>query len=378
MAHGSMKNQRSLDYASVGIDRDARAKLRRSISKTLDLDSAKLNYAKPLVLPFNRLYRYGRSPDLLFDLQAEEVGTKCLLAELDPAGYSTIGIDGVAMVVNDLVRSGSKPLFLSDVIDIAKSRHDLVRKLIHGVRKGAKKSGALLVSGETGDAREILHKRLPKSQVGTEPFSVYVAGIAICSKDNLISGKISDGDEIIGIRSSGIHSNGLTLARRILLKSWGGRFDPEDQPEGFSRPIIKDLLVPTRIYVKCILSAARQGKIKAAVHVTGDGFRKFERLGAFQKPLDLGFRFENMKDVPSLFGLIYQTARKSRRPISAEEMYRTFNMGYGFAVIVGRKDSDSVLDLLNKYHPSKRVGRVVKGRGVVIDKSPFSQSPMVL
>jgi phosphoribosylformylglycinamidine cyclo-ligase len=374
----------SLTYSSVGVDRYSREELRKKLGKIIELESRKYTIGNPLRLPFGLVFCSSPKSEIFLDFQIEGVGTKTLLAEIEPSGYSTIGIDGVAMAVNDLIRSGANPLFISDAIHIAKSESDLVRKIVSGVIKGAQMCGAVLASGETGDVSEILHKKIGPKE--SQPFDLFVSCCGFGDSHNLIMGGINEGDEIVGMESSGIHSNGVSLARRVLLRKWGGRYDPYDEPGELSKPLIKEMLEPTRIYAKAINEASKGLKIKAAVHITGDGFRKFYRLSRFNKAIPnsplkhktLGFDFEDLGEMKPIFKLIHETAAQSSKHLALKEMYQTFNMGYGFAAIIDRSDLENALDLFNKYHPTRRIGRVTTKGMIKIDGVTPSKKALIL
>ncbi len=375
---------KSLTYASVGVDRNSRETLHRTIARKILLNSPGLNrQGEMLLLPFNSL-RPLLGSNLYLDFQIEGVGTKTLLAEIDWNGYSTIGIDGVAMVANDLIRSGAKPLFLSDAIHIARSDRSIISMLLSGVQEGARLSGAIVVSGETGDVPEILHKH--RGGRHSQPFDLFVAGLGLVDRKDIIEGVIEPGNSIIGIESSGIHSNGITLARRVLLRKWGGAFDPYAIPDGLEQQLIKEMLTPTRIYVQAIAEASKKITLNGAIHITGDGFGKFSRFATYlrkasvkvrkkTKATQIGFEFNNIGPLPAIFGLIHDTSRKIKRPISMEEMFRTFNMGYGFCVIVSANEKSRAIDLLNRHFPSRCIGRVTdKGRIKILGASEDQKS----
>jgi phosphoribosylformylglycinamidine cyclo-ligase len=325
---------------------------------------ARYSFGSPIELPFGFVYPSPHDPGHYFDMQIEGIGTKTLLAELSERGYSTIGIDAVAMTVNDVIRSGSKPVLLSDAIHISESAPGRVKALLGGVLEGARLSGTVLASGETGEVPEILHETLSHSTM--EPLDLIISCLGICKNDTMIAGDVNEGDDILGLESSGIHSNGLTLARQILLKRWGGRFDDYDEPAMVGRPLLDELLEPTRIYVRPLLEASNKFHVKAAVHITGDGFGKFKRLLGFilNSRKKVGLEFDLAPKASGIFALISETARTMGKPLSAKEMFTTFNMGYGFAVIVPKEMSDTALDLFNKYCPTRKIGKVSKGSGI--------------
>jgi len=321
-------------YADSGVDRDLRLRSKEALnllSRTLLLS----RYGGVIQLPYGRLLPFrGRWVDLVI----EGVGTKVLVAQLANK-YDTIGIDGVAMAVNDVIRSGAKPICLADNIHIQRSEPSLVEELLKGIAEGAMQAGCPVVGGEIGDVAEII-----RGVAEDKGFDIVVACMGEVSDDEIIRGLgIKPGDAIIGLRSSGIHSNGVTLARKVLLKRWGGVFDAFEVPEGFDRPIIYEILEPTRIYVKSLLKLLREVKVKAVVHITGDAYLKFEKLMALNP--GIGFEFTNFKPQP-IFDLIQEASKESRGPISDLEMLRTFNMGWGLAFIVDNDLTDDCLDLL--------------------------------
>jgi phosphoribosylformylglycinamidine cyclo-ligase len=163
---------------------------------------------------------------------------------------------------------------------------------------------------------------------------------------DIITGEgIKPDDPIIGLASSGVHSNGITLVRKILFKQWGGKYLPNDIPEGLDREVALEVLEPTKIYVKPLLKLAREIKVKAAVHITGDSFTKFNNLANYSP--GIGFRFNNFKP-QAIFGLIQKTAAELGYTITDKEMFRTFNMGWGFGIIVDKTDIDKAMDTLEQ------------------------------
>jgi len=309
-------------------------------------------------LPFGLIFPQNEKAESFLDFQIEGVGTKTLVAEFAKK-YDTIGQDAVAMAVNDVIRSGATPVLLSDALHISHSDRRIVRSILKGVMTGADISDCVLASGETGDVGEILHQSLsPKST----PFDLFVSALGIVDKDRIVHGEINRGDIVIGLESSGIHSNGISLARRLLLKRWGGLYELDDTPLelGKGTSVGEELLRPTRIYAKPLREALRSSHIKAAIHITGDGFSKFRRILDFQlkNPSRLGFEFDSLGESPPIFKLIEGAASRIGSGISKEEMFRTFNMGYGFAVIVSKEDEKSVLDSFNRYRLGRTIGRV--------------------
>jgi phosphoribosylformylglycinamidine cyclo-ligase len=365
-----------LSYRKVGIDRKSREKSRSKIQSALFSHSEKYPFGKVIQLPFGSLFPFGPNQGTYFDLQIEGVGTKTLLAELS-GDYSSIGRDAVAMAANDVLRSGSRPVLLSDAIHIAKSLPKKVEQLISGVNEGAKQAGAILGSGETGDVAEMLHNQISDE---SPPFDLFVSCLGLASEKEIIKGSISPGDRIIGLPCSGIHSNGMTLARKVLLKKWGGKFDPWEQPNNLERPLLEELLIPTRIYAEEVSRLKEEFEIKAAVHITGDGFMKFNRLIEWKgqaKGSNLGFTFTLHRKPPEIFSLIQETAKAMHQPISQEEMYKTFNMGYGFAIIISKKESSKALELFGNKTSAQDIGSVSSTGGISLI-GPDMEKPLLL
>jgi phosphoribosylformylglycinamidine cyclo-ligase len=366
-----------MTYAGLGVSRSKREVSRKSVAKTLKAQTVDYSHGRPLELPFGFVFPSPRNPSTLIDLQIEGVGTKTLLAEIAHK-YDGIGIDAVAMAVNDVLRSGARPVLVSDAIHISESRESVVRDLVSGVTRGAEMSGCVLASGETGDVREILHAPLSTESL---PFDMMVSCLGLAEKEDLILGEIGEGDEVIGLESSGIHSNGITLARRLLLRPWGGAFDPWDKPEPLRRPLIEELLEPTRIFSETIRDLQPRVKIKAAIHVTGDGFGKFRRLLEWTRIRRLGkfgVRFHGLGRAPAIFRLIFDTSRERHTPISAKEMFETFNMGYGFAVVLRKNEVDLALDRLNKHCSAKRIGEVTRSGLISIENNLSGNKLLIL
>jgi phosphoribosylformylglycinamidine cyclo-ligase len=344
----------SFTYAEAGVDRELRAKSKAAL-KVLRETYGHSRYGRVIQLPYGNIFPVG---DRYFDLVIEGVGTKVLLAQLADK-YDTIGIDAVALAANDVIRSGARPIAVSDNIHAHVSNPKLVAEWMKGIVKGANEAGCIVPSGEIGDVAEII-KGLSEG-VG---FDMVVACLGELEKDDIIFGdNIRPEDVVIGLRSSGIHSNGVTLARKVLFKKWGGKYEPYDIPDGFDRELIYEVLEPMKIYVKPFLKAAKNYEIKGAVHITGDAYLKFDRLMKFSK--GVGFEFDNFKPQP-IFELIQKTAPEIRAPIKDEEMLKTFNMGWGFAVVVKKDDRDEIIDSFERDNlQAEQIGKVTRSEKIV-------------
>jgi len=343
-----------LTYADSGVNRELRAKAKnalKALKKTYKLNP----YGKVLQLPYGNVFPAG---DRWLDLVIEGVGTKVLLAQLADK-YDTIGIDAVAMAVNDVIRSGATPLALADNIHAQASDPTLVREWVKGLVKGAIESQCVVAGGEIGDVADII-----KGVKEGKGFDFVVACVGEVTGDKIIRGNnINPNDAIIGLRSSGIHSNGIALARKVLFKEWGGKFGPYERPEGLDRELIHEVLEPTRIYVKPLKEVTKEYQVKGAVHITGDAYLKFGRLAKFSK----GIGFELSKFRPQPIFDVVQEAAADFGGITDEEMLKTFNMGWGFALVVDGKDHDGVLQVLERSMvESEVIGRATKIPGIVV------------
>jgi len=350
------KAVKKFTYAEAGVDREKRAESKKALS-ILTQTYKFSRHGKIAQLPYGNVFPVGG--DLYLDLVIEGIGTKVLVAQLADK-FDTIGIDGVAMAVNDVIRSRAKPLAVADNIHAQVSDPILVSEWMKGIVKGTLEAECIVAGGEIGDVPEIL-----KGLVEGKGFDMIFATVGeVHRKDIIFGNNLKPSDAVIGLRSSGIHSNGVSLARKVLFKRWGGRYDPYDIPDGFDREIVYEVLEPTRIYVKPVLNLAKRLKIKGAVHITGDAYQKFDRLIAFNKRV--GFEFDNFKP-QSIFPLIQETSKKVRGLISDEEMFKTFNMGWGFAVIVDDTEKEEVIESFEKSGvEAQQIGKVTESQNIVV------------
>ena len=341
-------------YADAGVNRELRMKSKVALS-VLGQTYRFSRYGKVLHLPYGNIFPFG---DRFLDLVIEGVGTKVLLAQLADK-YDTIGVDGVAMAVNDVIRSGARPLALADNIHAQVSDPPLMSEFMKGIVKGAMDAECVVPSGEIGDVVEII-----KGVAEGRGFDMVFSCLGEAHKEDIIFGdNIKPGDTVVGLRSSGIHSNGITLARKVLFKQWGGMYEPDYIPDGFERGLVYEALEPTKIYVKPVLDAVESHRIKGAVHVTGDAYLKFGRLMKFSK--GIGFEFNNFKPQP-IFDLIQKTAREVRGVITDEEMLKTFNMGWGFAIVTDKTEKDALLSIFEKRGvEAEQIGNVTASGKIV-------------
>ncbi len=335
--------EKEITYSEVGVDRNLRAASKASLS-----DLGYSNEIERIKLPYNTIYPIGENK--YQDHVIEGIGTKVLFAQLANK-FDTIGIDAVAMTVNDIIRSGAKPISLTDNIDIHKSEAALIGKLLKGIEEGTRQAEVNIVGGEIADVKELI------TGISENPFHIICSCVGQMEKKDIIWGNNLEFDDvIIGLRSSGLHSNGISLARKILFKKWGGKYKPFDIPDGFDRELIYEALEPTKIYVEPVMRVAKKYGIKAAVHITGDAYLKFDKLMEGNK--NIGFEFNNFRPQP-IFQLIKDTATHLNKKLTDKELFKTFNLGWGFSLIVSKDDKDDVLDCIEK---NNRVEADIIGR----------------
>ncbi len=350
------RKTRKFTYADAGVDRALRSRSKRALT-LLDETYRFSRYGSVVRLPYGNIFPIAG--DLYLDLVIEGVGTKVLIAQLADK-YDTIGIDGIALAVNDVIRSGAKPLALADNIHAHVSDPVLVDEWMKGIVKGSSEAMCLVPSGEIGDVPDII-----KGEVEGKGFDMVFASVGELHKEEIIyANNLKPGDVVIGLRSSGIHSNGVSLARKVLFKRWGGKYEPFDVPEGLDRELVYEILEPMKIYVKPVMKLAGNHWIKAAVHITGDAYLKFGKLMEFNK--GIGFEFDSFKPQP-IFRLIQEVSKQRRSPISDEEMFKTFNMGWGFAVVVDKALKEKAVDSLKgNGFAASQIGKVTDSGQIVI------------
>lgn len=260
-------------------------------------------------------------------LCTDGVGSKAIVAEM-MGRYDTIGIDCVAMNVNDLLCVGAKPLSMVDYIAAERVDAAVLDQLAIGLAEGARQSGISISGGEISQLPDIVRG-----------FDLVGAAVGTVRLDRIIVGRdIVPGDAVIGLASSGVHSNGFSLVRRALFKDGG--LSPHHVFDELGGELGDELLRPTFIYVPEILDLMAQvASVKALVHITGDGLLNLPRVAA-----EVGFVIDNLPPPPPIFGLIERYAAVGRA-----EMFEVFNMGIGFCAIVAERDAAAALALLASH-----------------------------
>jgi len=327
-----------LTYAQAGVDDEKTQQALKGIislaKATFEFRKGKMGEPKADIGHYAALMDFG---DFYLAMTTDGVGTKTLVAEA-VGKYDTIGIDMIAMNVNDLICVGAEPVALVDYLAVNEPNREIFQEIAKGLYEGAKQSGIAIVGGETAVLPELVNG-----------FDLAGTAIGIVEKNKVITGKeIQPGDVVIGISSSGIHSNGLTLARKLLIPKYGLEYEFE------GKKIWEHLLEPTRIYVKPILELLREVEVHGLAHITGGGLLNLKRL------TNHGFSLE-MPPISGIFKLIYENG------VPLEEMFRVFNMGVGMVVVVSQEEKDAALNVLNKHFESFELGVVTEEPGIRVE-----------
>jgi phosphoribosylformylglycinamidine cyclo-ligase len=267
------------------------------------------------------------------------VGTKLLLAE-QLGRWDTVGIDCVAMNVNDVICVGAEPLAMVDYLAVDRADAEIAGEIGKGLAAGAEQAGIEIPGGELAQLGELING-----------LDLAGACFGVVALDQLVTGSVIEpGDAVIGLPSSGLHSNGYTLARSVLEEI------PLDD-DRLGRPLGEILLEPTRIYVKPVLELLRsEVEIRGLAHITSGGLDNLLRLEA-----EVDYEIDDPLPVPPIFELIRELGS-----VPESEMHDVFNMGCGFCVVVAAGGEDGALDLLRGHHPeAKRIGRAADGSGEV-------------
>lgn len=343
-----VEQKKGLTYADAGVDikaGDEAVRLMRSAVRST---------FRPEVLAdigsFGGLFALNtakyREPVLVSG--TDGVGTKLRVAML--AGrHNTIGIDAVAMCVNDVLVQGAEPLFFLDYLAVGKLVPEKVAEIVAGVAEGCRQAGCALIGGETAEMPGFY---------GPEEYDVAGFAVGVVERSQIIDGRqICPGDKLIGLPSSGLHSNGYSLARKVLFELAGYRVDT--RLEVLGRTVGEELLEPTRIYVRAVLPLLERFRIKGLAHITGGGLTE-----NIPRILPDGTAVQIRPDawpVPSVFALIGKTGG-----VDKAEMLRTFNMGIGMVAVVAAEEAGAVInDLAGRGEQSYLIGEVVKGQGEV-------------
>jgi phosphoribosylformylglycinamidine cyclo-ligase len=292
--------------------------------------------------------------DLALALTTDGVGSKTLVASA-LGRYDTIGFDCVAMNVNDVLCVGAQPVAMVDYLGVHTLDAARSDEILRGLGAAAKEAGVAVPGGELAQLPDMIGSD-GRGAGDPTAFDLVGACVGTVHPDRLVLGRdIRPGNALIGIRSSGIHSNGLTLARKALIES--GDYGLGDHVSALGRTIGEQLLEPTEIYVRAV-AALRAGSIevRGMAHITGDGFLNLCRLDA-----PVGYSIETMPDPPPIFRLIQQAGR-----VPDAEMYRVFNMGIGFVVVVAEDVAARAVEHISRAgYRAMKLGSVTDAAGRV-------------
>jgi phosphoribosylformylglycinamidine cyclo-ligase len=288
------------------------------------------------------------------------VGSKALIAQMMRT-YDTIGIDCVAMNVNDLICVGARPLTFVDYLAVEEVAPGVIREIAKGLHAGAVAAGVSLSGGETAQLPDVI-----KGAGAKRGFDIAGTAVGTVALDRMLIGEnLQDGDAVVGIESNGIHSNGLSLARRVFFKDLG--LGVGDTPSGLTAPVGEELLRPTHIYVKEALELIEgEAPVKAAMHVTGDGFMNLTRVAS-----EVGYVLDGLPEVPPVF-----RALATLGGVAVEEMYGVFNMGIGFCLVVERTACDDVIAALAGHgRKAWRIGSVTRANPGTVEIPKYDLMP---
>ncbi|GAB6137187.1 phosphoribosylformylglycinamidine cyclo-ligase [Halanaerobaculum tunisiense] len=319
-----------LTYKDAGVDIDAGAEAVDKLTEDVEATFT------PEVL--TGLGNFGAlfAPDLsdfdqpVFVSGTDGVGTKLKVA-FKTGQHDTIGIDLVAMSVNDILAQGAKPLFFLDYLATGKLEPDSVAEVVTGITTGCQEAGCALIGGETAEMPDFYDS-------GEYDLAGFVVGMV--DKEEIITGAdIKPGDKIIGLGSNGIHSNGYTLARKVFFELAG--YDVDQQLAELDTTLGQELLKPTRIYVEPVLEILNQYQVNGIAHITGGGL--IENLPRIL-PANTGAVIDKSSwPTQPVFDLMQNLG-----DIAEEEMYRTFNMGIGMVLVVPEEEADDVVKQANQ------------------------------
>ncbi|HEX7244766.1 MAG TPA: phosphoribosylformylglycinamidine cyclo-ligase [Solirubrobacterales bacterium] len=328
-------------YAKAGVDQGAADSAVAGLVRALGaIELGRPSRQVPLPGHYASVIRIDERTGIA--LSTDGVGTKLLVAE-QLGRFDTVGIDCVAMNVNDVICVGAEPLAMLDYIAIERADPDVCEQIGVGLARGAELAGIEIPGGELAQLGDMVRG-----------FDVAGACFGTVALDAIVDGSaVRPGDAVIGLPSSGIHSNGYTLARSALEG-----LPLDEDPEGrLGRPLGETLLEPTEIYVKPVLELLRsEVEVRGLAHITSGGLGNLLRLAA-----EVGYEIDDPMPVPPIFALIQE-----RSGVSDGEMREVFNMGCGFCCVVSQEDGNAAVERMRRRYPSaKRIGSAIAGSGRV-------------
>jgi phosphoribosylformylglycinamidine cyclo-ligase len=337
---------KSVTYRDAGVDIKRIRAAQNSIGDIISL-THKLLPTGRVMSGFGHYAGLIKLGSNIFALHSDGVGTKVILAQLMNR-FDTVGIDCIAMNVNDIICLCAQPIGFIDYLALKQPNEWLIGQIAKGLVEGAKQAQVAIVGGETAV--------LPDVIAGESENAFDLAGMVmgVVKGKPVMGNHIKAGDIILGIASSGLHSNGYTLARKVLLS----KYSVDDNAEYLIHTVGEELLIPTRIYVRPTMEILRRKiKVHGLAHITGGSFTKLPRLNANVRYV--------LESLPSPTGIFRQIQLDGR--IDTKEMYRTFNMGIGFCIVAPKTSADYIIDIFEKYGMNcLPIGRIADGNGEVI------------
>ena len=334
----------SLTYRKAGVDISKIKQSQKTIGRLI-ASTHKLQKKAKITHGFGHYAGIVEIPGgKILATHTDGVGTKVVIANMMKK-YNTIGIDCIAMNVNDIICIGATPISFVDYIAANKNDQQIFKEIVKGLVTGAKKSAMPIVGGETAIMPDVIEGK---------GFAFDLAGMVVGlveKKEMVLGNKIKTGDIIIGANSTGIHSNGYSLARKALLT----KYSVKDKIKGVGT-IGNELLKPTEIYTNPILEIIKKCKINGLAHITGGAFTKLLRLKK------IGYEIDNLPKIPPIMGLVEEQG------VKPEEMYKTFNMGVGFCVIAPKEEATKIRSTFKKYKiSSQEIGQITSKKGVFVN-----------
>ncbi|MFH1328658.1 MAG: phosphoribosylformylglycinamidine cyclo-ligase [Candidatus Bathyarchaeota archaeon] len=350
-------------YAKAGVDisqsNKAHAEIGKLIKKTFKIRTGKFG---------NVIGKFGHYASLIdtggkraLALHADGCGTKVLIAQLLNK-YDTVGMDCVAMCANDLICLGAEPLALVDYLAVEKPHSQMIQEIMKGLVNGAKIAGMAVIGGETAVMPDVI-----KGAVKGKGFDLAALSLGVVEKEKTITGeKISPGDVVIGLESSGIHSNGLTLARKIFEDAG---LSVKSKPKELDRTVGEELITPTKIYVREVLQMLQKVDIHGLANITGGAYTKLKRFWDYA---DVGFSLNKMPNPHKIFKVMQE-----RGNISIEEMHKTFNMGIGFCIISPKAELQKINNICKKHRTRTfNLGKIIAEKEIRI--TPYKSKEICL
>jgi phosphoribosylformylglycinamidine cyclo-ligase len=335
-----------ITYKDAGVDIDAGDLFVQKIKKYVK------STFRPEVMThiggFGGLFALKKYKNPVLVSGTDGVGTKLKIAFLTNR-HDTVGIDLVAMCVNDIIVQGAEPLFFLDYFATGKLKPQEHADIVKGIAEGCKQSGCALIGGETAE--------MP-SFYGEDEYDLAGFAVGVVEKKRIIDGsRIKPGDRLIGLASSGLHSNGYSLVRKVLLEASG--HSVRDVLPELGKPLGEVLLTPTRIYAKTVLSLLKEFDIRGMAHITGGGITE-NTPRMLPKGAQALIR-KGTWDIHPIFRLI-----QNKAAVDDDEMYRDFNMGLGMILVVPARQAEAVIKKARKLgEKAYPIGEIVKGKQVV-------------